>query len=114
MSLPPNLAMSIFEKVRAHMGTMLESGLAETLDEAYERAIYADPEICSSLIAATQQAEQGKRLTELNAKTERAKSAAVSVTGAPGGGKVLNGSLDRSEASRMIGGLPVREVSGRM
>lgn len=81
-----------FEQVRELMGVLLESGKAKDLEDAYNRAIYADPDIRSSLLAAQTQTENGKRLTELNAKTERAKSAAVSVTGSPGGSKPLNGS----------------------
>ena len=81
--------------------TLLEHGcvrtpagitLGEDLDDAYDRAIYATPEIRSGLEAARTAAASGQRLTELNAKTERAKSAAVSVTGGPGSSRPLNGS----------------------
>ena len=79
-----------FDRVRTHMGVLLENGIATDLEDAYNRAVYADPEIRSSLLAAQTQAENGKRLTELKATTERAKSAAVSITGSPGGARPLN------------------------
>ncbi len=80
-----------FEQVRELMGVLLESGKAADLEDAYNRAIYADPEIRSSLLTAQSQEQSGKRLTELKATTERAKSAAVSVTGGPGSSRPLNG-----------------------
>ena len=95
------------------MGVLLESGKASDLEDAYNRAIYADPEIRSSLLAANQQATNGKRLTELNAKTERAKSAAVSVTGSPGGSKPLNGSGSVGSIEDDLRAA-LREVGGRV
>lgn len=80
-----------FDHVRARMGVLLENGLANDLEDAYQQAVYADPEIRSGLLAAQTSAASGQRLTELNAKTERAKSAAVSITGGPGSSRPLNG-----------------------
>lgn len=80
-----------FDKVRYHMGVLLESGQALDINEAYEKAIWADPEIRNSLIAAQSNAAQEKRNSELRAQTERARNAAVSVTGAPGSSRPLNG-----------------------
>jgi hypothetical protein len=80
-----------FDKVRYHMGVLLESGQAQDINEAYEKAIWADPEIRNSLIAAQSNAAQEKRNSELRAQTERARNAAVSVTGAPGSSRPLNG-----------------------
>ena len=80
-----------FDHVRVRMGVLLENGLANDLEDAYQQAVYADPEIRSGLLAAQTSAASGQRLTELNAKTERAKSAAVSVTGGPGSSRPLNG-----------------------
>lgn len=81
-----------FEKVRTVMGTLLESGIAKDLEDAYERAVYADPEIRLSLIAGQQQTVRDNRTSELNAKNTRARNAAASVTGAPGSSRPLNGS----------------------
>jgi hypothetical protein len=81
-----------FDRVRVHMGVLLENGIAKDLEDAYNQAVYADPEIRSTLLAAQQQTQTGQRLTELNAKADRAKSAAVSVTGSPGRNIPLNGS----------------------
>lgn len=77
-----------FDQVRTHMGILLENGIATDMEDAYQRAVYADPEIRSTLL----QTQPGQRITEQNAKTARAKSAAVSVTGSPGGSRPLNGS----------------------
>lgn len=102
-----------FEQVKKLMGVLLESGEAKDMEDAYQQAIHARPEIRSSLIAAQTQADNGKRLTELNAKTERAKSAAVSVTGAPGSSRPLNGtgSLGSIEDDLRAA---MREHSGRV
>lgn len=81
-----------FETVRNLMGTLLESGQAADLDDAYDRAIYATPEIRSSLVTANQRAEQDKRLTEQQARTEAARRAGGSVSGGPGAARAMNGS----------------------
>ena len=80
-----------FDHVKVRMGVLLENGLANDLEDAYQQAVYADPEIRSGLLAAQTAAASGQRLTELNAKTERARSAAVSVVGGPGSSRPLNG-----------------------
>lgn len=100
-----------FEKVRTLMGSLLENGSAQTLDEAYERAIYADPEIRATLLNA--KADEDKRISEAKAKTERAKSAAVSVTGGPGGAK-LNGSRGSVGSIEDDLRAAMQEVNGRV
>jgi hypothetical protein len=78
-----------FDRVRTHMGILLENGIASDMDDAYNRAVYADPDIRSTLLAT---AQPGQRQSEATARTARAKNAAVSVTGAPGSSRPLNGS----------------------
>lgn len=68
-----------FEQVRPIMGSLMESGKAKNLQEAYEMAIYADPTIRSTLIAEQTAELEAKRKKEISAK----KSAAVSVSGSP-------------------------------
>ena len=81
-----------FERVKVHMGALLENGLATDLEDAYQQAIYAVPDIRSSLIASTAQVESEKRLTEAKAKAEAARRAGGSVSGSPGATSPLNGS----------------------
>lgn len=60
-----------FEAVRAEIGALLSSGRAQSLDQAYEMAIWANPET-----RATLQAEQeAKRREEARVKAEQAKKA---------------------------------------
>ncbi|WP_430438993.1 hypothetical protein [Shinella sp.] len=75
-----------FEKVRVSMGHLLATGQAKDLNEAYERAVWADPEIRTSLMSAqtgNQQAQQRAR-----EQAERAKRGALSVVGSPSAGAV--------------------------
>ena len=63
-----------FEAVRAQMAGLLQSGMAQNLKEAYEQAIYANPQI-RALVLAEQQAEASKK-TEQAQKAQDAKRAA--------------------------------------
>lgn len=63
------------DKVRVHMASLLEGGLANTLQEAYDQAVYANPETRALLL----QQQQRKIQDEANAK--RAKAASSSVRG---------------------------------
>lgn len=102
-----------FDQVRTHMGVLLENGIATDLEDAYNRAVYADPEIRSTLIAANQQAEAGQRLSEQKARTEAARRAGGSVSGGPGGAKALNGAgrdVPLDETIRAA----IREASGHI
>lgn len=80
-----------YEKVRVKMGALLSNGEAKDLQDAYDQATWAHPEIRSTLTAAQLIAAESKRLTESQQITGAAKWAAGSVTGGPGGAKVLNG-----------------------
>jgi hypothetical protein len=85
-----------FEAVKTLMGTLLQSGQATNLKEAYDQAIWANPEIRSTLTAAqTANAEQ-KRLTDLKDRSGAAKWAAGSITGGPGGVKPNGAAVERS------------------
>lgn len=72
---PANL---YFENVKPAMAKLLQSGLVETLPEAYERAIWADPTIRPLLLQ--QQAKPAVDPT----RVLKAKMAGASVTGSPG------------------------------
>lgn len=101
-----------YEQVKVFMGHLLSNDQAVDLDEAYNKAIWANPEIRSSLIAA--QVDPNKRLTEQTAKTERARNAAVSVTGSPGGARALNGAANPHSSIEDDLRAAIRERDGRV
>jgi hypothetical protein len=69
-----------YEQVKPTMATLLGSGQAKDLQEAYDKAIWSDPTIRASLLQAQAVEETKKRNEEFTKK----KAAAVSVTGSPG------------------------------
>jgi hypothetical protein len=73
-----------FDRVSPTMAALLQSGQADSLEKAYEMAVFADPETRALQLAA--QAEQSQRTaTQIkSAQAAKARSASVSVTGAPG------------------------------
>lgn len=73
-----------FHKVKYDMGLMLKEGRATDLEDAYQRAVWADPELRSTMIAATTQTDQAKREAEAAARTAAARRAGSSVSGSPG------------------------------
>lgn len=68
-----------FETVRTVMGSLMETGQAETMQEAYDMACYANPNIRSTLLAAQTADLEEKRKKEIASK----RAAAVSVNGSP-------------------------------
>lgn len=68
----------------------------EILDKAYEIAAYSNPKTRQALIGAT----QAKRVSEMKTRTQAAKIASSSISGAPGINPVANGSA----------GKPLREL----
>lgn len=76
-----------FETVKAMMGSLLRDGHAKDLQDAYDRACYADPDIRSTLAAAKTAEAETKRLADLNEKAAAARRASGSVSGGPGGAK---------------------------
>ena len=76
-----------FETVRELMGSLLQSGQATDLQDAYDKAIWANPEIRSTLTQAQLAEAEQKRLSQTQANTGAAKWASGSVIGAPGGSK---------------------------
>jgi hypothetical protein len=103
-----------FEKVRETMGILMQNGRANTMDEAYEMAVYADPEIRTSLIASKVSEAEGKRIADQTAKTSAARNAAGSITGAPGGTKKLNGSANPTSSIEDDIRASIRDLSGRV
>jgi hypothetical protein len=74
-----------FEAVRNVMAGLMQSGAAETLADAYEKATYADPTIRQGILADQQKAEAEKRKAEEAERVKAAKKAAgVNVKSSPG------------------------------
>lgn len=80
-----------FETVKPVMAALLESGTAETLQDAYDQAVWARPDIRSTLTAHLSASAEEKRLADIKDKALKARQAAGSVTGGPGAGGELNG-----------------------
>jgi hypothetical protein len=88
-----------FERVKPVMATLLQSGQADSLDKAYDMAVYADPETRALHLAAQREAEDRKRTAERTQQAQRARQASPSVTGAPGStmpAHLLNGAQNAS------------------
>lgn len=68
-----------FDAVRNEMAFLLETGKAKDLQEAYEKAVWSDPDIRQSLLNQ-QRAEAQKKALE-QAQAQKARTAAVSVKG---------------------------------
>ena len=85
-----------FDAVRGDMADLLETGKATSLQDAYEKAVWMNPDIRQSLIEQQRSEAQKKAMSE--AQALRAKTAAVSVKGSSpsAGGVQTNGSDLRS------------------
>jgi hypothetical protein len=71
-----------YTRVKPVMAALLSSGQAKDMQDAYDQACYANPEIRSTLLA--QQTTDTKRIANIQAKAGAARSAAVSVKGGAG------------------------------
>ena len=83
-----------FEAVRNDMADLLESGKAQSLEQAYEMAIWMRPDVRQTLIE--QQRIEAQRNYEEQQRAQRAKTAAVSVKGSSpssGGSQPVSGDL---------------------
>lgn len=88
-----NLAHPYFNDVREHMGALMQTseftnlvqskGGPAALNEAYDRAVYANPQIRQNLLAQNEQ----RQAMERKRAAETAKNASVSIAGAPGGNR---------------------------
>lgn len=72
---------SHYERVKPVMAALLSSGQAKDMQDAYDKACYADPDIRSTLLAEKQKADEAKRIADIKAKSVTARNASVSVKG---------------------------------
>jgi len=75
-----NPANKHFQEVKSIMGSLMASGKAKDLQEAYDSACWSIPSIRTELEAEAEKAKAEKRKAEMAAK----KKAAASVSGSPG------------------------------
>lgn len=87
-----------FEEVKAHMAALLSGGVAKDLDDAYEQAVWARPDLRSTLMQAQQADVEAKQKAEAKAKYDAARRAGSSVTGAPG--KIVDAKADTNLSLR--------------
>jgi len=76
-----------FENVKTEVAAFLQTGQAKTLSEAYDRAVWANPEI-RAILQKQASVEAAKKASDEAARTKstQAKAASGSVTGAPAPG----------------------------
>ncbi len=73
-----------FEQVKPHMAALLNAELAKDMQDAYEQAVWARPDLRQTVLAAQQQTAAQTVAQQAAARSEAAKKAAGSVRGAPG------------------------------
>jgi hypothetical protein len=74
-----------FEEARPTMIQLLQSGMAETLEDAYEKAIRLNPDLFDQINKAQQAEASAKQAKEYNRAAKAARAAAVSVRSATPG-----------------------------
>jgi hypothetical protein len=73
-----------FEELRKPMAALLQSGAAQDLNQAYEMASYADPNIRAQILADQRAKDEAKRQKEAREHADKARlAAAVNVTSVP-------------------------------
>ncbi len=85
-----------FESVKAEMAALLQGGRAKDLQEAYDMAVWARPDIRSTLLAQQSADAEAKRVAEIKAKSDNARRAAGSIVGNPGIHIPANSNTNRS------------------
>ncbi len=95
-----------FEAVREDMAALIQSGLVNTLDEAYERSLWLNPETRQKLLHKQMQEADDARKKEQAEAAKKARSMGVQVRGSstPGGGAAnvanLRASLEDAFSNR--------------
>src|ERR1700741_262683 len=73
-----------FETVRNHMSALLKAGVAKDLQDAYDQAVYVNPDTRSALLQSQQADLEAKRVAEQKEKPDAPRKPAGSITGGPG------------------------------
>lgn len=75
-----------YNEVKKLMGHLMQTGQADSLDDAYEKAAWATPSVREKLIAAQTGSQDATRKAKERETAEKAKRAAISVNGSPAAG----------------------------
>ena len=84
-----------FEEARETMIPLLQNGLADTLEDAYNKALRLDPELFERVQQAQQAQAEAKKSAELNRAAKAARAAAVSVRSSTPGTNTAPKAQDR-------------------
>ena len=84
-----------FEEARPEMIKLLQSGVAETLEDAYDRAIYGNRDLRERVLSAQQAKQNVQIAAEKNRAAKAARAAAVSVRSATPGANTAPKANDR-------------------
>lgn len=87
-----------YERLKPVMASLLTSGAAKDMQDAYDRASWADPEIRSAMTSDQQRASETQRIADIKAKADKAHKTAVSIKGSPSINPVPNGKSNGSIA----------------
>jgi hypothetical protein len=101
-----------FETVKADMAALLKEGRAKDLQDAYDKAMWAHPDLRGQLLAEREREAEQKKQEEIRAKAQAAKRKAISIVGAPGNTQSAAKSSDRSLRDEIRAS--VAEASGRV
>ncbi|GAA0696337.1 hypothetical protein ISN75_06825 [Dyella marensis] len=85
-----------FERVRPRMAMLIQSGMASTMDEAYQQAVWADAELRSTMLEERQKAAEQAKRAEADARAKAARAAGGSVRGSPAIGSTATGDANLS------------------
>lgn len=98
-----------FEDVKPMMIQLLQGGLANNIQEAYDKAIRLNPELFDQMQSARQATADAEKRGAADAAAKRAKAAAVSVRSAtPGTTKATNAQDRRSMLREQLDGVSDR------
>jgi hypothetical protein len=79
-----NPANKYIDEVEPYMQALLQSGLANSLQDAYNQAMYARPDLRSTLLAAERATWEAQQAAERAKRAQQARLAAVSPSGTTG------------------------------
>lgn len=72
-------------EVRYYMGLLLENGKAQSMEDAYKKAVWLVDEVRENLIAEREASIRGEREQQARERVDKARRAAVSISGSPVG-----------------------------
>lgn len=107
---PKNL---YFEDVKPQMAVLLNSGEAQTLQEAYDQACWMKPNIRALVQADQRKAEQAAATEAARARTEAAKRASGSVVGSSGLGASVKPAVNQNNSIEDDVRLAMQSIGGR-